>query len=215
MIIITRNRLVHNNTEAQVLQLFDDDDKASGSPSDIFDIIRLWLKEVQKFCTPRAFKAFMDLTAVIQYVKLHEHYKCNNHFSQPCLSASLAIARCCGKEKGTYLARQIRANENHLLKYGWLPFFKKDVLLGVCKYLVAQTLGSITTKDFWQQTNEVIIPALGYMGKDAIISERTARNWLQKLGYSCVKVRKGLYHDGHEWPDVMEARKMFLEEMAT
>lgn len=32
---------VHNDTESQVLQLFDDDDKASGSPSDIFDIIRL------------------------------------------------------------------------------------------------------------------------------------------------------------------------------
>src|ERR1700676_61341 len=163
----------------------------------------------------------------MQYVKLCECYKCNNNCSQLCLSASLVIARCCGKVRGTSLAHQICAYKNHLLKHGQLLPFKKDglhghltlldnedVLLGVHKYLVAQALGSITTKDFWQQTNEVIIPALGYTGKDAIISEWTARNWLWKLDYSYVKVRKGLYHDGHEQPDVMEARKSFLKEMA-
>jgi hypothetical protein len=41
-----------------------------------------------------------------------------------------------------------------------------------------------------------------------------ARNWLHKLGYSCMEVRKGLYHGGHERPDIIEARKKFLDEMA-
>jgi hypothetical protein len=62
--------------------------------------------------------------------------------------------------------------------------------------------------------NGVIIPAFGITQKDALISERTARNWLHKLGYSCMEVRKGLYHDGHERPDVIKARKKFLDEMA-
>jgi hypothetical protein len=53
-----------------VRQWFDEDDEASGSPVDILDIIQLWLKEVKKFHTTRAFKAFTDLTAVMQYVKL-------------------------------------------------------------------------------------------------------------------------------------------------
>jgi len=113
------------------------------------------------------------------------------------------------------------------LKHGRLPQFNKiglhghltlidneSVVLGIHKYLAAQTLGSITTKAFCQQINEAIIPALGFTGKEAIISERTARNWLRKLGYSYVEVRKSLYHDGHSWPDVVEAQKKFLDEMA-
>jgi hypothetical protein len=216
-----------HDADLDVLQWFDEEDEASGSPVDVLDIIKLRLKEVKKFRTPCAFKAFTELTAVMQYVKLRERYKRNNHCSRPCMSASLAIARRCGKIDGTYFARQIRANEAHLLKHGRLPQSNKiglhghltlldneSVILGVRKYLAAQTLGSITTKAFCQQINEVIIPALGFTGKEAIISERTARNWLRKLGYSCVEVRKGLYHDGHERPDVVEARKKFLDEMA-
>jgi hypothetical protein len=214
--------------EAEVRQWFDEDDETPGPPVDILDIIKLRLKEVKKFRTPRAYKVFTDLSAVLQYVKLRDRYKRSNHCSKPCLSASLAIARRCGKADGTYMARQIRTNERHLLTHGRLPPSKKDglhghltlldnknVILGVRKYLAAQALGSITTKAFCQQINEVIVPALGFTGKEATISERTARNWLRKLGYSCVEVRKGLYHDGHERPDVVEARKKFLDQMAS
>jgi hypothetical protein len=118
-------------------------------------------------------------------------------------------------------------NENYLLKHGRLPLSKKDslhghltlfdnenVVHGVCKYLAAQSLGSISTKAFCEEVNKIIVPALGFTGREATISEQTARNWLRKLGYSCVEVRKGLYHDGHEWPDVVEARKKFLDDMA-
>lgn len=214
---------------ASVQQWFDKDEEVSGSSIDILDIIKLRLKEVKRFHTPCAFKAFMDLTAVMQYVKLRERYRRNVKCTQPCISASLAIARRCGKgdSNGSYYARRIRANENYLMKHGRLPPSKKDglhgqltlldnenVVLGVRKYLAAQSLGSITTKTFCKEINQVIVPALGFTGKDAIISERTARNWLRKLGYSCVEVRKGLYHDGHERADVVEARKKFLDDMA-
>lgn len=214
---------------ASVRQWFDEDEEVSGSSIDILDIIKLRLKEVKRFHTPRAFKAFTDLTAVMQYVKLRERYRRNVKCTQPCISASLTIARRCGKgdSNGSYYARRIRANENYLMKHGRLPPSKKDglhghltlldnenVVLGVHKYLAAQSLGSITTKTFCKEINQVIVPALGFAGKDAIISERTARNWLRKLGYSCVEVRKGLYHDGHERADVVEARKKFLDDMA-
>jgi len=79
---------------------------------------------------------------------------------------------------------------------------------------IAQSLGIITTKAFCKEINEVIVPALGFTGQDPTISEQTTQNWLRKLGYSCVEVRKGLYHDGHEWPDVVEARKKFLDDLA-
>jgi hypothetical protein len=49
--------------------------------------------------------------------------------------------------------------------------------------------------------------------KNGSISECTAINWLKKLGYVCKDVNKGVYHDGHEHPDVVEAQKKFLVEM--
>jgi hypothetical protein len=104
------------------------------------------------------------------------------------------------------------------MEFGRLPPSKKEglhghltlldnenVLLGVCKYLAAQSLSTITTKAFCCEVNEVIIPAFGFFGKDAVISERIARNWLHKLGCLCMEVRKGSYHDGHKCPDVIEA----------
>jgi hypothetical protein len=189
-----------------VCQWFDEDDEASGSPVDILDIIQLQLKEVKKFHTTHAFKAFTDLTAVMQYVKLQDRYRCNAKRSRPCLTASLSIARHSGKGESnrSYFAQWIQVNENYLLKHSRLPPSKKDglhghltlldnknVVHGVRKYLAAQSLGSISTKAFCEEVNKIIVPALGFTGQEATISEQTARNWLWKLGYSCVEVRKG------------------------
>jgi len=41
-----------------------------------------------------------------------------------------------------------------------------------------------------------------------------AVNWLKKLGYSCKDVKKGVYHDGHKCPDVIEACKKYLQQIA-
>jgi hypothetical protein len=92
-------------------------------------------------------------------------------------------------------------NKNYLLKHGRLPPSKKDglhghltlldnknVVHGVCKYLAAQSLSSISTKAFCQEVNKIIVPALGFTRSEATILEQTTRNWLQKLGYLCVEV---------------------------
>jgi len=212
---------------ARVQEWFDNDEESGPAP-DILEVIKARMNEARKFKTPRAFKAFTNLAAVLQYIKLRERYRKNPHCKRPCMSASLAVARRCGKADGTYFAWQIRLNEHHLVNYGRLPLSKKgnlhgqatlldneSVLLGVQKYLAAQALGTISTKSFCQEINNVISPALGFVGKEAAISERTARRWLHKLGYSCVEVKKGLYHDGHERPDVVESRQKFLDTMAS
>jgi len=67
--------------DAGMLQWFDEEGEAS--PIDILDTIKLRIKEVKKFQTPHALKTFTKLTAIMQYVKLHEHYKCNNCCSRP------------------------------------------------------------------------------------------------------------------------------------
>jgi hypothetical protein len=50
----------------------DEDDENLWVNTDIIDIITMCLKEVKRFHTPHAFKAFSDLTAVMQYIKLQE-----------------------------------------------------------------------------------------------------------------------------------------------
>lgn len=45
------------------------------------------------------------------------------------------------------------------------------------------------------------------------IRARTARRWLRRLGYRWQDVKKGVFIDGHERPDVVEYRKWFLDEM--
>jgi hypothetical protein len=226
----TENVLTEDILEADsVREWFDDDHENTWAQTDILDIIKIRMKEVKKFRTPRAFKAFSDFTAIMQYHKLRERYRSNARCTQPCLRASLAIATRSGKgvTNGAYFARRIRKIERFLQTHGCLPPTTKDglhgyltlldnenVKLGVRKYLASQSLGIITTKAFCREVNEVIVPSFGFSGKDATISERTARNWLHKLGYSCMEVRKGLYHDGHERPDVVKARTKFLQEMA-
>ena len=46
--------------------------------------------------------------------------------------------------------------------------------------------------------------------KHAIITSRTIRRWLGKLGFSWKDIRKGVFFDGHEREDVVEYRKDFL-----
>jgi hypothetical protein len=50
-------------------------------------------------------------------------------------------------------------------------------------------------------------------GRKTRICSRTARRWLRRLGFSWKEIRKGIFIDGHERPDVVEYRKEFLKEM--
>ena len=169
------------------------------------------------------------LTVVAEYVKLRDRYRSHPKSSRPCLNTSLAIARCMGKEKvnGKYFSHQIRQPEVYLLAHGRLPPSKvytqhgqytlldnEAVLHGVCQYLAAQNLSSITPYLLCRHVNKVIIPALELTEKETTISKWTAVNWLKKLGYSCKDVKKGVYFDGHECPDVIKAQKKFLAEIA-
>ena len=201
-----------------------DDDDSPQSSKDILEIIKTCLKAVKKLKTGRTIKMMTQLVAITEYVKLRARYQTQAKCSKPCLSASIAIARWMGK--GGYFARQIRQNERYLLQHQRLPPSKagayhgqytlldnENVLHAVRRYLAAQDLGTITPHQLCRNVNDVILPALEMTGHNSYISERTAINWLKKLGYICKDVKKGVYHDGHERPDVVEARQKFLAQM--
>lgn len=42
------------------------------------------------------------------------------------------------------------------------------------------------------------------------LSSRAAVNWLHRLGYNYKQVKKGLYYDGHEDPEVIEYRQQIF-----
>ena len=44
-----------------------------------------------------------------------------------------------------------------------------------------------------------------------MISVKTGRRWLKKLGWSFGKLKNGMYLDGHERPDVIEYRRAFVK----
>ena len=127
--------------------------------------------------------------------------------------------------KGFYFTCQIHQNEVYLHRHQRLPPLKanikhgqytlldnEDVIHAVQNYLAAQQLGTITPFLLCCHVNKIILPTLTLTGRTTI-SECTAIQWLKKLGYTCKDVQKGLYHEGHERPDVVDAQKNFLEQM--
>ena len=187
------------------------------------EIIHSCLKEIKPLMQHnygRAMKMLTQLIAVSKYVALHTDYKSGKKCKQPCLKASISIARQMGK--GIYFARQIRYHELYLLKHHCLPPHKEytrhgqyslldneAILHDVRVYLAAQSLGSVTPLTLCHHVNQVILPALGIQ---AAISESTAQRWLKlRLGYQCKEAKKGLYIDGHEHPDVIKEREGFIE----
>ena len=53
----------------------------------------------------------------------------------------------------------------------------------------------------------------GTVDRRTEIRSRTARKWLNRLGYKWKDVQKGVFFDGHEREDVAGYRETFLEEM--
>ena len=53
----------------------------------------------------------------------------------------------------------------------------------------------------------------GNINRQARIRSRTARKWLNRLGYKWNEVQKEVFFDGHEQKDVVEYRETFLDEM--
>jgi hypothetical protein len=75
--------------------------------------------------------------------------------------------------------------------------------------------GKVTPKEFCCALNEWILPLLGFALKDGL-SERMAQRWLVSLGWRHTRVKKGVYMDGHERPDVVKYQNnVFLPLMAS
>ncbi|KZV74693.1 hypothetical protein PENSPDRAFT_572631 [Peniophora sp. CONT] len=145
------------------------------------------------------------------------------------MAASDAIALQWHEGEGVHYARRVRALARHYQNFEQLPaetrggaghsarttslLTREDVRASCLQYLQSVKAGQVTPRKFQHELNTAILPALGVVTKQPLC-ERTSRRWLIKLGWRLSVVKKGVYMDGHERPDVVEYRKEFLVRMA-
>jgi hypothetical protein len=72
-------------------------------------------------------------------------------------------------------------------------------------HLLSVPMGEVTPKKFHCALNKCILPSLRFTVRDGL-SEHTARRWLLSLGWRHTRVKKGVYMDGHERPDIVKYR---------
>ncbi|KIJ50195.1 hypothetical protein M422DRAFT_246031 [Sphaerobolus stellatus SS14] len=194
------------------------------APANIMEILQGLMKTVKRCKTQQALKAIMPLTGLVHFVKLREQYRLHPKCYTPVTTASLIASQRLGR--GSYFARQLRELEPYVLRFGKLPPSEKraiveqqsllnneNIIQNIRSYLAVLKIGEITPHLFMQHVNSIILPSLGLTGAKAVISESTAYRWLGKLGYQSREVKKGIYIDGHERPDVIQSRKQYISKI--
>ena len=71
--------------------------------------------------------------------------------------------------------------------------------------MLQQELGTVTPNNFKVAVNAKILPRL-IISFVTLISRNTTYNWLLRLGFYKLEVKKGAYVDGHEREDVIAYR---------
>ena len=118
--------------------------------------------------------------------------------------------------------RQFRQLGGHFKRDGrgvrereWI-MTEDDLSLAFLDWLKAQK--RVTTQKAWKFINEVLLAReggilkLSQYGLNLPISKTTTNVWMRKLGCKHDKVKQSYYTDGHERPDVQEARKLYLRK---
>ena len=74
---------------------------------------------------------------------------------------------------------------------------------------------NLTTHSFCHWVNDELLPnEILEPGFPRKVSVETARRWLHKFGFEAISSGKGMFFDGHKRKDVIEARRIFLRNMA-
>ncbi|KAF8587728.1 hypothetical protein K439DRAFT_1652205 [Ramaria rubella] len=184
------------------------DEEEEPEEQTIYETTKKLIMEAKKF---KSFSHLMHLHAI-------------KAVADPTMCASIAVAKSVGK--GPYFARKIRLLTCYIGHFCTLPptmagkhnahpslLNNEWIAQAVRRYLTILADGEITPQTLCKQVNNVIIPTLGLHLAGAKISESCAKRWLHKLGYKMKEVKKGMYVDGHERPNVIEYWMKFLENV--
>ncbi|CAB4401464.1 unnamed protein product [Rhizophagus irregularis] len=150
-----------------------------------------------------------------------QNSECEEYFNYKQLIKSLENE----VKSGPYFARCLREWEKLVKNSETIPISKRekhckiksllddeDVQMQIATYLHENKF-EFYVADFVDYVKNVVFPSLG-IEQETTISTRTARNWLNKMGFEFKQFKKGVYVDGHERPNVITYRSKFLEQMA-
>lgn len=126
-------------------------------------------------------------------------------------------------DKGDYVATCLRNWGKSFLLNGEIPgynqgkfsktvsFLEDEDIKEMCLSYLRSAKGKIRVEEFILHLQNVIFPDV--YGFGLTISERTAHNWLKKLGFEYGPHKTTSYVDGHERDDVVDYRKNYLKMM--
>ncbi|KAI7953739.1 hypothetical protein MJO28_006286 [Puccinia striiformis f. sp. tritici] len=84
-----------------------------------------------------------------------------------------------------------------------------DLRRALVKWAASQTPGEVNPVSFQKYVCETLLPEFGISDR---INRKTVTRWMYKIGFTPTEYRKSLYFDGHERPDVVEARKRYIAD---
>ncbi|POW10842.1 hypothetical protein PSTT_05751 [Puccinia striiformis] len=123
---------------------------------------------------------------------LRQEYRLNGTPKAP-LAASLALPAATGGNRSNHVTLIDNSNIRKAL-FTWT---------------VSQIPGEVTPATFLTHVNEVVLPAYNI---SKTIVRSTATRWMAKLGFRPQEYKKSLYSDDHGRPDVVIARKKYIED---
>lgn len=168
------------------------------------------------------------IVVISDYFKLLDRFRPLKHVRKKAERAATIACRNAGQDTKNF-ARKIRSQSRFLLKHGFLPPYRRGnhsshtslldneaVRIKIHAYLATLKVGTITPRKLRDQLIKTILPTLDPFSFNSTVprvSIRTATRWLYQLGYQRHRMKKGVYVDGHERPDVRAARDVFLKKM--
>jgi len=121
-------------------------------------------------------------------------------------------ARCLRKWAKDYIKERRLPESNQGKHQKVVPFIIDEDFRDAClTFLRSQKVEELNAAVFVKGLKERIFPDV--YGFSATVTERTARNWMEALGFEYKRMSKSCYVDGHERDDVVEYRKEFLKKM--
>lgn len=151
------------------------------------------------------------LAAIFNHEESHSRVKLSLEISQQVF------------QRGPWMARRIREWSKSWITTETLPVSKQgqrkyiptliddeDVQSSCLRFI--RTMGErITAEKFQNYVQNNVLPHV--TSSRTSISLETARTWLRRLGLVYQRHQQGIYYDGHERPDVVQYRAIFLEKM--
>ena len=186
--------------------------------NEVFDIAKSWIQD------PDRSRETVQMVSTLLFC-YHRSVRLRATVAQAAKSVSEAVGK--GEKTIRGWVSELKTNDGEFLEYGRGKYarllFMSDELCRsmaakwVREHSCAKGARNMTVKDFMQYVNETMLQAANFPENfPKKIGLTTARKFLHDLGFSRTDTsERGVYKDGHERPDVVSYRKVYVQRLQT